>query len=252
MKRHRVKRSNNRGFSLVEMAIVLIIFTLLASGLMTTLSAQQEIQRLNEVRRQLADIREALLAYAAVNGKLPSPAQPGIASGAANAGVSDDSLVTGAKPTGMGVLPWVTLGLPETDPWGQRFTYRVTPEFTKAPGTSTTTCASNPAPTQAGFALCSQGNIQVKDRNATNIVKDAPAVVVSHGRNGLGGYGRDGQQRPGAAGDERVNATVNSTVTGCSGGCFVSREQAPDFDDELIWVPLPILMSRMLAAGRLP
>ncbi|MCL2345169.1 MAG: prepilin-type N-terminal cleavage/methylation domain-containing protein [Desulfobulbus sp.] len=250
MTRHRSLHDRNQGFSLVELAIVLIIFTLLAGGLLMTLSAQQEIQRLNQVRRQLADIREALLGYAVANGRLPAPANPAIASGAANAGVSDNSLVTGAKPTGMGVLPWATLGLPETDPWGQRFTYRVTPSFADAIGTPPLpSCPPNPPPAQASFALCSNGDITVTD-GSTNIATNLPVIVISHGRNGLGGYGQDGTQRAGAAGYELTNAT--GSAIGCSGVCFVSRVQSADFDDEVIWVPLPILMNRMVIAGRLP
>jgi len=35
-------------------------------------------------------------------------------------------------------------------------------------------------------------------------------------------------------------------------GIFVSREAGPAFDDLVTWVPVPILASRLLAAGRLP
>jgi prepilin-type N-terminal cleavage/methylation domain-containing protein len=238
MPRHR----GNRGFSLVELAIVLVIFALLAGGLVMTLTTQQEIQRLSEVRRQLADIREALLGYAVANGRLPAPANPSIASGTSGAGVSDDSFMNTSD--GLGVLPWATLGLPETDPWGRRFTYRVTPGFADAISAGTIpSCSPSPPPAQASFALCSLGNITVTD-GSTNIAKDLPAVVVSHGRNGLGGYGRKGIQRAGAAGDELKNANDSKE--------FVSRVQSPNFDDEVIWIPLPILMNRMVTAGRLP
>ncbi len=228
------------GFSLVEMAVVLVIFALLAGGMMVSLSTQQEIQRLSEARRQLADIREALIGYAVANGRLPPPATPTVASGAAGAGEMVEGLT-------MGVLPWATLGLPETDPWGQRFTYRVRPEFADPVASATVpSCspdATPPAPTQASFALCSKGNITVTD-GAGNIAANLPAIVVSHGRNGLGGYRSTGVQVPGGVGDEKENADNNTT--------FVSRTHTPDFDDEAVWIPLPILMSRMIAAGRLP
>ncbi|PKO34232.1 MAG: prepilin-type cleavage/methylation domain-containing protein [Betaproteobacteria bacterium HGW-Betaproteobacteria-7] len=208
------------GFSLVEMAIVLVIFALLAGGLMMTLTTQQEIQRLSEARRQLADIREALLGYAVINGRLPTPADPSIASGSANAGIAATTLTSG-------VLPWATLGLPETDPWGQRFTYRVDATFASA------------------FTLATPGasTFKVTD-GAVNIATNLPAIVISHGRNGLGGYRSTGTQVPNAAGDELLNTTGTPN--------FVSRTHTPDFDDEVVWVPLPILMSRMITAGRLP
>ena len=226
MTRHRSLHDRNQGFSLVELAIVLIIFTLLAGGLLMTLSAQQEIQRLSQVRRQLADIREALLGYAVANGRLPPAAKPTLISGTEGAGWSEEGLE-------FGVLPWATLGLPETDPWGQRFTYRVNQKFIKAPT----------SPALSGFMLGDTGDITVTD-GSTNIATNLPVIVISHGCNGLGGYGQDGTQRAGAAGDEWINAS-NSTT-------FVSRVQSTDFDDEVIWVPLPILMNRMVTAGRLP
>ncbi|HEX6734774.1 MAG TPA: type II secretion system protein [Azonexus sp.] len=228
------------GFSLVELAIVLVVFALLAGGLMMTLTTQQEVHRLSEVRRQLADIREALLGYAVANGRLPPPADPALPSGMVGAGTIDEARVAG-------VLPWATLGLPETDPWGQRFSYRIAARFADPTSAATVPgCAPDPtppAPAQASFALCSKGDITVTD-GAANIATQLPAIVLSHGRNGLGGFGRDGLARAGAAGDELENADAD--------GDFVSRAHSPDFDDETAWIPLTILMSRMIAAGRLP
>lgn len=229
------------GFSLVEMAIVLVIFALLAGGLMMTLTTQQEVQRLSEARRQLADIREALIGYAVANGRLPPPAGPGIASGTAGAGEIDNTLT-------QGVIPWASLGLPETDPWGQRFTYRLLPTFGDTVASATVPAcdppaATPPAPAQASFALCSIGNITVTD-GAANIATNLPAIVISHGRNGFGGFRSTGLQVAGAIGDEAENADSDTA--------YISRTHSPDFDDEVVWVPLPILMSRMISAGRLP
>jgi hypothetical protein len=96
----------------------------------------------------------------------------------------------------------------------------------------------------APFTLVSTGNITVTD-GTVNIATNLPAVVISHGRNGFGGYRSTGiQVPPAASGDELENADADLT--------FVSRTHSPDFDDEATWLPLPILMSRMIAAGRLP
>jgi len=234
----RTIRRTTGGFSLVEMAIVLVIFALLAGGMILSLGAQREAQEINETRRQLSEIREALLGYAAATGRLPPPADPAKASNDPTAGLIEEGRVSGA-------VPWVTLGLSETDPWGQRFTYRVRLEFSDPviPANQPPTCVPNPLPALAGFALCSEGNISVTD-GAVIIANKLPAIVVSHGPNGLGGYRSDGTQVAGAAGDELENANNNVN--------FVSRNQSANFDDEVIWLPLFNLMSRMIAAGRLP
>src|SRR3989339_201838 len=122
-------RKSLAGFSLVEMAIVLAIVGLLLGGLIPTLSAQMESQRINETRKQLDEIQQALVGYAIINGRLPCPAKATLASGLANAGVeattgntcacvnssgstvADTSALACTGTTVTGVLPWATLGI---------------------------------------------------------------------------------------------------------------------------------------------
>ena len=65
----------SRGFSLVELAVVLTIVTLLLSSLMYTLSAQVEQRNAEETRRRLEQARELILSFAIANGRLPCPAR---------------------------------------------------------------------------------------------------------------------------------------------------------------------------------
>jgi prepilin-type N-terminal cleavage/methylation domain-containing protein len=64
----------SRGFTLTEMAVVLVIVALLIGGMIMPMSAQQDIRYVNETQATLKNIEEALLGYAAVNGRLPRPA----------------------------------------------------------------------------------------------------------------------------------------------------------------------------------
>ena len=95
---------NYRGFTLIEMAIVLAFVALLLGGLLPSISSQIEQQRRNDTRKQLDEVKEALIGYGIVNKSLPCPAKATIATGNANAGVADCTVTTG------GVLPWATLG----------------------------------------------------------------------------------------------------------------------------------------------
>lgn len=220
-----------QGFTLVELAVVVTIFALLLSILVIPLSTQMDQQRIGETERHLGAIREALVGFAIANGRLPCPANGALASGAAGAGTENKPGASCAAAEG--VLPWITLGVPETDAWGVRFTYRVAMAFAD----------DAPVGMQATFLITDAGNITATD-GATNIATTLPAIVVSHGKNGLGGFRSDGTQIAGAAGDELENADNDAT--------FVSRLHAPNFDDLATWLSPNVLKSRMVAAYRLP
>lgn len=124
-------KKNISGFSLAEMAIVLAIIALLLGGLLPTLSAQRESQHISETRKLLGEIQETLTGFTIANGRLPWPACGTIPSGQANAGIelSPASAAAIVCTGDMAVVPWATLGINETDAWGNRFTYRVTDFF---------------------------------------------------------------------------------------------------------------------------
>ena len=232
---HRSRHSHLiKGFSLVELTIVLVIVGLLTSGLLLGIAAQRNAADTSDARRQLETIREALIGYAMANGRLPCPAIATLPSGDANAGIAaSPPCETSAQH---GVLPWATLGLPEVDPWGNRYTYSASSTFT----------AAKPSEALASFTLSSTGNANVKESasGSANIASELPAVVVSHGRQSAGAYQTSGAKLPGASGDEAENADADLT--------FVSRPPGDSFDDLLTWISPSLLKSKMVAAGRLP
>src|ERR1700740_2544337 len=75
-----------QGFTLAELAVVLGIVGLLLGGLMVPLAAQTDIRYRSDTEKALADIREALIGFAIVNGRLPCPADRSIATATTNAG----------------------------------------------------------------------------------------------------------------------------------------------------------------------
>ncbi len=232
----RTSRPQN-GFTLTELAIVLVIVGLLIGGMLVPLSTQRDIQSANETNRQLAETKEALLGFAAVNCRLPCPASPTIATGAANAGVEYASNATGCNTSAEGVLPWATLGIPETDSWGRRLTYRVTPDFAK-----TATCAGG----NAAFQLDTNGNISVlATSGGASVATQLPVVLMSHGRNGFGAYLPGGNQL-GASPDADEQENTDSDAS------FVSKTHTPTFDDIVDWLSPNILKNRMISAARLP
>ncbi len=66
--------SGQKGFSLIELAIVLVVVALLIGGLLVPLSMQIEQQRIRDTQKTLEEIKEALVGFAIANGRLPRPA----------------------------------------------------------------------------------------------------------------------------------------------------------------------------------
>jgi len=175
--RKRVSYQPIRGFTLIELAIVLFIITLLLGGVLTPLGQQIAERQSGETRRAMESAHIALVGYALrqVNqaGPLPCPdVRSATAYGTdsrANDGL-EDRLADGKCAAFTGNLPWTTLGLAEGDAWGNRLGYAVAADWTIAAGrTSVATTLLQICPEKA----CAQP-------------MSAAAVVLSHGRNGFG------------------------------------------------------------------
>jgi len=211
-----------RGFTLVELAIVMFIVALLLGGMLLPLSAQQDIRSQGETQKQLADISEALLGFAASHtagdGKpyLPCPDTTGD-------GVEDR---TGNVCTNQdGNLPWSNLGIGRQDAWNNAFHYQVTAAF------------SNSA---TGFVLTSSGDMRVCDTatcTGSILATNVPVIILSRGKNGAA--------TPTDA-DELENLDADTD--------FVQHSTAGNggFDDIVTWLSPNIIVNRMISAGRLP
>lgn len=233
-----------RGYTLVELAVVLTITGLLLGGMLLPLGGQIEQQARQDTRQKLEAAREALMGHALIHGRLPCPADP--------AAIGADAGVARPPPcrqgTEHGVLPWATLGVAELDGWGRRFSYRVDPDYADLPAEATYAgCTPDPLPAQASFALCSNGNITLLSaaQSGSNIAIGIPAVVLSHGHNGHGGHSAAGQLLPPSDdADELENSDADSR--------FSVADASAHYDDQVIWLSNAILFNRMVAAGKLP
>jgi prepilin-type N-terminal cleavage/methylation domain-containing protein len=232
----------NRGFTLIELSVVLVVVALLLGSLLVPLTTQVTQRNISEAQELLDEAREALIGFAMATGRLPRPA-PNAADGLERS----TDCPTAVECTGF--LPWATLGLPRTDVWGKRLRYSVTPAFASA-GTP--------------FSLSSVGDKIVVGRNSGgtfNLTSGVPAVILSYGANHYGTK-EDGTEFPddsaGNADEDANDAKFKCTVaTDCNN--FFSRVLSTntsatggEFDDIVVWIPSGILFSRMVAAGKLP
>jgi hypothetical protein len=255
-------RRGQSAFTLAEMAVAFFILALLLAGSFIPLSTQVEVRNIADTRRIMDQVRDALIGFVQANGRLPCPARGATASGTSNslwgvaiaAGVEQYDSTNLRCYTTQGVVPWSTLGIPETDAWGRRFSYRVSPAFadmdmssanktwstTKSgsapsspqvatnpvsPDDQTPSCSPSPSPTLASFALCSLGDIVVLTRSESNhatvttLGAGLPVVYISHGRNGIGAYQPNGVQVAGTSGaDETANSTGTTTSAAIAPG----------------------------------
>jgi prepilin-type N-terminal cleavage/methylation domain-containing protein len=130
---------NQSGFTLVEVAVVLLIVGILLGYTVALIPRQQELKQYRAVDRQMDEVMEAIIGFAQVNGRLPCPAIPnsGGVEDFDNDG-SDADLFNGSLPDGCynygGFVPVNTLGLNGRlnddlllrDPWGNPYRYYVT------------------------------------------------------------------------------------------------------------------------------
>ena len=273
--------NHTRGFSLIEMAVVLLIVALLLGGLIPTVTSQIEQKNRTDTRKQLDDIQQALIGFAVMNARLPCPASP--------TSNGQESFCTTTTPGNCGAeiippailpthgrcarpydgfVPAATLGITPVDSsgyaldgWNNRIRYAVSTisssnvfTFTATPSVMSTVgisnlngdlfvCASSPNPATPSQSMTGSPWCGT----ATSLTSTAPAVIYSTGNNGV--YG-------GNSADELANANPYTNPTASPNSyldkVFVSHAQTTTFDDIVIWISPNILINKMLAAGKLP
>lgn len=209
------------GFTLIEMAIVLVIVGLLVAGLLLPLSAQVDQRNYNETQRELQEIREALIGFALSNAA--TDGRPYLPCPDTNGDGFENRVGNLCVNPPVGELPWATLGLARQDKWGNAYGYRVTSGF---------------ADSSIGFDLGTARDIQVLNAAGGAIIAtNIPAIIFSKGKTGAG-----------AGADELENSDldvlfVDHTLSSAAGNAY---------DDVVAWLPTAILFNRMVMAGRLP
>jgi prepilin-type N-terminal cleavage/methylation domain-containing protein len=266
-----------RGFTLIEMAIVLVIITILIGGLAVPLSAQIQARRIAETKKIMEEAREAIVGYAMTHscscvydatGTLATPPttcttinscpddNPSLADvtlqhaylpcpDSDGDGDEDRNFASGiCTPSASGLahgwLPWVDLGVAQQDAWGNRLLYAVNTTYSKKKdGFSTSTALANP------LQICSTHSCATADV-ASNVV----FVLASFGPNGWGALNVNGNTLAAPTGaDELENKEIPPDST------YVSRIPTQvggpggEFDDLLVWVSDSLLKARVCPTG---
>jgi prepilin-type N-terminal cleavage/methylation domain-containing protein len=238
-----------RGFTLIEMAIVLVIVTILIGGLAMPLSAQIQARRIAETRQTLQAAREALLGYAMTHPATNVPAHHYLPCPDINADGREDRVSDTQCTAYNGLFPWVDLGTAPQDAWGNRLRYAVVRQFIdKLNGFS----ASNPpasGPPAYGFdpiKICSTHTCP------TPLVADNVVfVLVSHGPNGWGANNINGTTLAVPTGpDEADNLDGNPIYI--SRAPTTADAASGEFDDLAVWVSQSALIASVCPTGCSP
>ena len=254
-------KTTQGGFTLIELAIVVLIMGLVLGGLAMPLSVQRENARIRDGNDQLSDVRDALEGFALVNGYLPCPSTPASAGAAAASG--------GACDEQHGFVPATTLDLGGVrngdnlllDPWGSPLRYSISAADVDSDGNwdfvapgemqSVTIPLLQPdlvvCSTAAGSSpsACADASVTLADQS--------PAIIYS--------LGKDWTSFSSADQLENVGATLSGGASGASypiaaDDVFVTRGRSAaagsEFDDQLAWISANALYRHMIEAGRLP
>lgn len=204
------QKRSMRAFTLIEMAIVLLIISIITGMAIQSGMSVVATARLAATKSKMAAIDQALMQFRTSNDRLPCPSDLTLAPGSANygleAGAGSGSAIgvgTGAcTGTGMlpaanftgtgatnpttaaeGALPAVTLGLsPDfmVDGWGNKFRYAVDVNYTANAAFANTNIG------------CINGAVTVNDVNGNARSTGSVYALISHGANGHGAYTRKG------------------------------------------------------------
>ena len=220
-----------RGFSLLEMSVVLLIMGLLLGSLLQPFGATLVEKKRRQTETQLYLIREALVGYASANHRLPCPLTDS-GSDAGNCGVQH------------GYVPAAILGIDVRfdadgyliDSWGNPVRYSVSNSDADSNGSPDFTTASEMQAVgiqllQPDFVICDNA-ASCKPLRANQV----PVVISSGGPSST------------ESSDELENMDSDNR--------FVSRAVdaagADQFDDIVVWLSENILYSRLIKAGVLP
>jgi prepilin-type N-terminal cleavage/methylation domain-containing protein len=252
---------NQAGFSLVELAIVILIMGLIIGGLAMPLSVQLENGRIKETRDLLVDAESAVQGYALANGHLPCPATPG------SNGLS--AVSGGGCSVQHGFFPAATLGISGArnddnlllDSWANPLRYSVSAsdidgdgnwDFT-APGEMRDVTMPLLSPDLVICATATGASAVACADPSVTLTAGAPLVLFSMGKDWGAFSGQDQQENVGAnLGGGPTGVTYPVPADRVSVHRRRSDEPGNGFDDLVHWSASATLFQRLVAGGQLP
>jgi type II secretory pathway pseudopilin PulG len=214
------------GFSLIEIAVVLIIIGLIGGMTLPALNVMLDWQKMTTTAERQEKILYALASYAVQNKILPYAANPAHPQG------TQDTATRRRR----GIVPYRDLGLPESiakDGYQRWFTYVVDDYYAIIPRIGPYMSAAQ----EPISKLCEKH----KHSNPLSIkgLQDTVALaIISHGPQGRGAYPNP-LETPPQGGDETQNATSDTQIIDRP----LSQDPQNPFSHKVVWVTDKNLMA---------
>ena len=244
---------SQRGFTLVEISVVIVIASILIAGAISIATTQIENSRIKSTQDKQEAVRKSIITFLSHNQRLPCPAVDNLAQGNANYGVEaatpgtcvgTTQFIGGANRNARGIIPWVSLGLDDDatiDGFGRRFTYQVLLSQTAAGSAS-------------GAGLI--GNISIMDDVAGAVINPLDpgvAIILSHGNDGYGAVLPETGIRTAVGPAAYVNTRENTD----NDLIFIVKQHSYDpdnnpqflYDDILMWLKPSDINSELIELG---
>ena len=267
----KTKPIRKNGFTLIEIAVVLVVVGFLLGSFVGSLTQRIETTQRKNTKNQLEDIKVAILGFVSAEGRLPCPTT--------TTGNGFEVHAGGNCTLQHGFVPGKTLGIDGAynrdnllvDVWRSPIRYSVTSANSNA-FTTQYTSPGNGGMKDIGMAsllpdinICDGDSTQVNtcDASVNTLINNAPFILLSLGKDGgefitnLAPNSDQGEN----AGEALVPANPageNIAYTVSNGNTFVNKifssvdSTAGQYDDLVTWESPYIVYSRMLEAGHLP
>ena len=227
-----VNRNKHTGFTLIEIAIVLLVVSILLGYTVALIPKQRELKQYRAAEQEMDEIISAIIGFAQVNGRLPCPAIPNSAGVEDGGGSVDCNNYGGFVPVNtLGVQGRLNADLLLLDPWGNPYRYYVTDNDFNGGGTGSDFVNSGDmraiglVDSDLDTYIDLDGHYLICDDNGTStddqctganevfgsynagppkVYAGAPFVLISHGKN---------WNEAAAAGDELENMGASQSFT---------------------------------------
>jgi prepilin-type N-terminal cleavage/methylation domain-containing protein len=207
-------RAPKRGFTLVEILIVVVILGLIMAMAAVLLRSVSVSQKRALTNSRIANVEAALIQFVMQQKRLPCPAD---GTQSAATGGAEMWAANACTTQQNGVVPWRSLGLSASDildGWDRRMTYRVATGLMAANAMDLSWCdpagtalfvpgsACSTACTSAALSSCTKPSdylggkgLPIRNLSGTNVMDPAATpptgaayVVISHGESGGGAF----------------------------------------------------------------